>query len=153
MIKYIEGDLIKLATQYDVIAHCCNCFNTMGSGIAPQIAKAFPYAEAADNKTVKGQYRKLGKISIGHPTQMSSDPIVCNIYGQFGFNKRKEGGRDLSYVALADGLRAMVKVYTGLRFLLPQLGAGLAGGKWEFIEQLIEEIFEGEDVTVVIYKK
>lgn len=114
MIKYIEGDLIKLATQYDVIAHCCNCFNTMGSGIAPQIAKAFPYAEAADNKTVKGQYRKLGKISVGYPSKIQEaigSPIVVNIYGQFGFNKRKEGGRDLSYVALADGLKVMQKSF------------------------------------------
>jgi len=25
MIKYIDGDLVRDADQYDVIAHCCNC--------------------------------------------------------------------------------------------------------------------------------
>ena len=36
MIKYIKGDLIKLAQKgkFDIIAHGCNCFCTMGAGIA-----------------------------------------------------------------------------------------------------------------------
>ena len=39
----ISGDLIKLALEgkFDVIAHGCNCFCTMKSGIAPQMAKNF----------------------------------------------------------------------------------------------------------------
>lgn len=42
-LNEIHGDLIKLAQQgeFDVIAHGCNCFCTMGAGIAPQMAKAF----------------------------------------------------------------------------------------------------------------
>ena len=42
-MKYIDGDLIRLAKQgtFDVIAHGCNCFCTMGAGIAPQMAEAF----------------------------------------------------------------------------------------------------------------
>lgn len=45
MIKYdvVEGDLIKLALQgkFDVVAHGCNCFCRMKSGIAPQMVRAF----------------------------------------------------------------------------------------------------------------
>ena len=43
MYKEINGDLIELAKQgtFDVIAHGCNCFCTMGAGIAPQMARAF----------------------------------------------------------------------------------------------------------------
>lgn len=43
MYKEIKGDLIELAKQgmFDVIAHGCNCFCTMGAGIAPQMARAF----------------------------------------------------------------------------------------------------------------
>ncbi len=43
MINYIDGDLIKLALQgeFDVVVHGCNCFCTMGAGIAPQMAAAF----------------------------------------------------------------------------------------------------------------
>ena len=48
MIKYIDGDLVKEAELFDVIAHCCNCFCTMGAGIAPQIKNKFPDAYVAD---------------------------------------------------------------------------------------------------------
>jgi O-acetyl-ADP-ribose deacetylase (regulator of RNase III) len=45
MKRYTEvwGDLIELALQgkFDVIGHGCNCFCTMGAGIAPQMAKNF----------------------------------------------------------------------------------------------------------------
>lgn len=39
----VNGDLIKLAKrgEFDVIGHGCNCFCTMGAGIAPQMAEAF----------------------------------------------------------------------------------------------------------------
>lgn len=39
----IDGNLITLALEgkFDIITHGCNCFCTMGAGIAPQIAKAF----------------------------------------------------------------------------------------------------------------
>jgi O-acetyl-ADP-ribose deacetylase (regulator of RNase III) len=83
MEKYqeIEGDLIKLALQgtFDVIAQGCNCFCTMGAGLAPQMAKTFgcdefnleqlykleyigeeDYAEIPTKN--KGNINKLGQI-------------------------------------------------------------------------------------------
>lgn len=43
MYNEIKGDLIALAKEgkFDVIAHGCNSFCTMGAGIAPLMAKAF----------------------------------------------------------------------------------------------------------------
>ena len=83
MIKYIEGDLIKLAQSgaFEVIGHCCNCYNTMGAGIAPQIKKAFQEAYAVDCETIAGDETKLGTISY----TTESKPIVVNLYGQFDF--------------------------------------------------------------------
>ena len=42
-LNYVDGDLISLALygHFDVIAHGCNCFCTMGAGIAPKMAAAF----------------------------------------------------------------------------------------------------------------
>lgn len=60
MIKYKIGDLLEAARNEEVhvIAHCCNCFVTMGSGIAPQIKKAYPYAFAADQGTTRGDPKR-----------------------------------------------------------------------------------------------
>ena len=64
-MKKITGDLIKLALEgeFDVIVHGCNCFCTMGAGIAKTIKQKFPAAYEADLQTVNGDKSKLGQIS------------------------------------------------------------------------------------------
>lgn len=145
MIKYIDGDLVKDAHNYDVIAHGANCFCTMGSGIAPQIKHKFPEAYAVDCATTKGDESKLGTITH---TVTQNTPIVVNIYSQFGYS-RQHGKMDLDYDALRLGLRAMRNKFSGKTFGMPKIGAGLAGGDWDVIEKIIEEEMRGEYVTIV----
>jgi O-acetyl-ADP-ribose deacetylase (regulator of RNase III) len=147
MIKYIDGDLVKEAELFDVIAHCCNCFCTMGAGIAPQIKTKFPDAFAADCATVRGDESKLGTISFSEATT----PIVVNLYGQYDYTGRRHGEMDLDYDALRSALRAMKQEFSGLLFGLPKIGAGLAGGDWDVIEGIIKEELEGERVIIVNY--
>jgi O-acetyl-ADP-ribose deacetylase (regulator of RNase III) len=61
----IKGDLIELAIdgEFDLIIHGCNCFCTMGAGIAKTIKQKFPEAYKADLETEKGDKSKLGEIS------------------------------------------------------------------------------------------
>ena len=49
-MKTLQGDLIALAQAgaFDVIAHGCNCFCTMGRGIVGSIKVHFPEAWSAD---------------------------------------------------------------------------------------------------------
>ena len=74
MIKYVDGDLIQLALDrnFDVIGHGCNCFCTMGAGIAPQMARAFwcndPTKYPWEGDEHKGDYRKLGTSRNTHGT-------------------------------------------------------------------------------------
>lgn len=48
-MNIVHGDLIQLALagQFDVIIHGCNCFCTMGAGIAKAIRQEFPEANAS----------------------------------------------------------------------------------------------------------
>lgn len=147
MIRYIDGDLVRDANQFEVIAHCCNCFNTMGAGIAPQIKNKFPEAYAADCATVAGDINKLGTISYTEETT----PIVVNLYGQFDYTGRRSGQMDLDYGALRKALAAMKEKFSGKMFGMPMIGAGLAGGDWNVIERIIEEEMRGELVTIVRY--
>ncbi len=165
MLKYKVGDLIEAAKkgEVDVIAHCCNCQVNMGSGIAPLIKAAFPYAWEADLETTKGDWKKLGTVSYGVPDAedyLEYDvPDVFNLYGQFGYGKRKTGGRDLNYDALYNALDLMTKklqewgsdpVCTHIG--LPMLGAGLAGGDWDIIEMMIRKTLVKAGFDVTIYK-
>lgn len=149
MIKYVDGDLIKLAKEghFDVIAHGCNCFLAFGAGIAPQIKAKYPDAYTADCATVKGDIKKLGTISFTESTK----PIIVNIYSQYDTNGRRQGKMDLDYNALRSGIKLMKERYSGKRFGMPMIGSGLAGGDWNIIEKIIEEEMRGEYVTIVRY--
>lgn len=149
MIKYVDGDLLKLADEgnFDVIAHGCNCFCAMESGIAPQIKAKYPDAYTVDCATTKGDINKLGTISYTETTT----PNIVNIYSQYDTKGRRQGKMDLDYDALRSGIRAMKTKFSGKRFGMNKIGSGLAGGDWTIIEKIIEEEMRGEYVTIVNY--
>lgn len=154
MLKYVKGDLIKAAQAGDVtvIAHCCNCFNTMGSGIAPQIAKAFPIVKTLDDTTMRGDVNKLGTFTVALH-HYENKLVIFNLYGQYGYGNRESGKIDLNYYYLTKALEGMK---TNLieygeqdsKIGFPKIGCGLAGGDWFVVSQMIETIFDGFDVTI-----
>jgi O-acetyl-ADP-ribose deacetylase (regulator of RNase III) len=74
-MKYIDGDLIRLAKQgtFDVIAHGCNCFCTMGAGIAPQMAEAFGCDEFEMERTERSEYDEDLEGNYSIPTNNKGD--------------------------------------------------------------------------------
>ena len=149
-MKIIKGDIIKLALagQFDVIVHGCNCFHTMGAGIAKQIRTAFPDAYEVDLMTKYGDKSKLGTYSMAHIYQY--DLIILNAYTQYYFSG---SGRKVHYSAIKSVFEAIKNQYSGKRIGYPKIGAGLAGGDWAIISDIIEEELEGEDHTLVVYRK
>lgn len=134
---YVKGDLIKLARKgnFDVIAHGCNCFCTMGAGVARAIAAAWPEAFAADAKTIPGDINKLGTITrCAVAIEDGKTLDIVNCYTQYKYGP----GRQLDYGALEDCFRTLAEIYAGMRIGLPHIGAGLGGGDWETVEGLIE---------------
>ena len=95
-MNIVKGDLIEMAKngEFDVITHGCNCFNTMGGGIARTIKSEFPEAYQVDCQTKKGDYRKLGTISLVSGLQSLQGTsgyklTVVNSYTQFKYWKDK----------------------------------------------------------------
>jgi O-acetyl-ADP-ribose deacetylase (regulator of RNase III) len=156
MLKYKIKSLIQAGLDFDVdvIAQQCNCFNTMGSGIAPLIATAFPYAKEADLATIKGDKSKLGTFSKGVHPEGTLLPDVYNLYGQYGYGGRNRGQMDTDYNALLSALEGMARNIK-LPFLtkvgLPKLGAGLGGGDWNIISKMIEDTLDSTCYSVTIY--
>lgn len=149
MIRYKDGDLIKMAQnkEFDVIAHCANCFCTFGAGIALQIKHALPEAFVADCETKAGDEAKLGSLSFSQKDGLT----VVNLYGQFDFKGRRQGKIDLDYDALRSSLKEMKEKFSGKLIGLPKIGSDLAGGDWTIIEKIIEEEMMGEHVTIINY--
>ena len=150
-MKQINGDLIKLAIagEFDLIIHGCNCFCTMGAGIAKSIKQIFPQAYAADKKTVKGDKSKLGSYSSSAIVLDDKEFTVINAYTQYHW---RGAGNKADYDAIRDVITLIKKNYTGKRIGYPLIGAGLAGGDWNVISEIIDSELSGEDHTLVLFQ-
>ena len=150
-MKTCRGDLLRLADEgaFDVIAHGCNCFCTMGAGIAKSVAARFPQAFEADRKTSKGEQTKLGTCSFAEIETPHGNLTVVNAYTQFHYRGR---GDKADYEAIRSCMRWLAEHYSHARIGLPKIGAGLAGGDWPRIERIIDEELAGCDATVVEYQ-
>lgn len=152
-MKEIKGDLVYLAQHdhFDLITHGCNCFCTMGSGIAPQIANAFPETRIADNKTIKGDISKLGKYSSAISRTIGNNDItIVNSYTQYGFDPKK---RQLEYGAIRSCMMKINNDFKTMHIGIPLIGCGLAGGDWNIVKQIIQEELTDIYVTIVHYEK
>ena len=151
-MKTVKGDLVKkaLRNEFDLIIHGCNCFCTMGAGIAKTIKQEFPEAYKADLATMKGDKSKLGSISSADIEVNGKNLKVINAYTQYDW---RGSGVKADYEAIRSAFRTVKENFSGLRMAYPAIGAGLAGGNWEVISQIIEEELDGEDHTLVVYEK
>jgi O-acetyl-ADP-ribose deacetylase (regulator of RNase III) len=125
----IKGNLLDLAEEgkFDVIVHGCNCFHTMGSGIAKQIKDRYPAAYAADLETEYGDRRKLGTYSKAHVPKLFGFTVV-NAYTQYGFNYFNSNRDVFEYDAFEIFLESLSQDFKGMRIGIPLIGMGLAHG-------------------------
>ena len=150
-MKEIHGDLIKLAEEghFDVIIHGCNCFCTMGAGIAKTIKERYPEAYEADCETVSGDKSKLGTYTSAVVESDSNAFTIVNAYTQYDWRGM---GLKADYDAIRQVMKEIKIDLGGLVIGYPMIGAGLANGDWKIIKAIIEEELQGEDHTLVIYK-
>lgn len=155
MLKHAKGNLLDLAEQghFDVIVQGCNCFNTMGGGIAKEIAERYPQAMLADDRTLSGDYNKLGNYTVAHANVHNFD--IVNAYTQY---KMSSGEDVFEYVAFILILQKLLHEYGDKKIGFPYIGTGLAGGDKESIINMIDEFAylvtnKGGSVTLVEFQK
>jgi len=152
MGSIVKGDLITLALggHFDIIVHGCNCFCSMGAGIAKAIQQEFPEAFTADLQTTSGDKEKLGDFSSATVTRFGHTITIINGYTQFAFH-----GRQIlaDYKAITRLFAKLKKAYPGKRFGYPKIGAGLAGGDWKEIYKIINRELHGEDHALVLFTR
>ena len=171
MIKEVEGNLIALAKEghFDVITHGCNCFCKMGAGIAVSMKENFfcDSFKMEDDK-YKGDINKLGTIDYAcitdkgdhlrksNPNDLYTEDVlvtVVNSYTQYHYGRKDVKENLVDYEAIALCMRKINHIFKGESIGLPLIGAGLAGGNWVVIEQIIKNELKDMDVTIVYYKK
>ncbi len=146
----LKGDLIQLALagEFDLIIHGCNCFCTMGAGIARQIRDTFPAAYQADLETRPGDRNKLGTYSQATIPLQGNSLTILNGYTQYHYS----GSQLLADYGAIKTLFARIKRdFPGRKIGYPKIGAGLARGDWKKINSIIDQQLDGENHTLVEY--
>ena len=152
MMSILKGDLVQFALtgRFDVIIHGCNCFCTMGAGIARLIRDNFPEAYQADLKTRMGEKEKLGTYSLARIERNDNIFTVVNGYTQYDFSGH---GVLVDYGAVRKLFAGIKNNFENQKIGYPKIGAGLAKGNWEMISDIINEELQGEDHALVEYVK
>jgi len=151
MLKHAKGNLLDLAEAglFDIVVQGCNCFNTMGSGIAREIRERYPNVAYVDMQTNKGDYMKLGTWTWG--LAGPNEFILINAYTQYNMST----GEDVfEYTAFELILQKLLWTHGTKQIGFPYIGMGLAGGNKEVIMEMIEEFANnvtalGGSVTLV----
>jgi O-acetyl-ADP-ribose deacetylase (regulator of RNase III) len=149
-IRYLIGD----ATAPDrrrpgVIAHVCNDSGGWGKGFVLAISRRWPEPEAAYRTWARGgQDFGLGMVQL---VQVEDQLCVANMVAQHGYVSRANPVA-IRYDALAQCLSKLAgQIEQGTLIHMPRIGCGLAGGKWDLIEPLLDEYLAMAGLDVCVY--
>ncbi|HHX8537458.1 TPA: macro domain-containing protein [Vibrio alginolyticus] len=147
----IDGDLLKLALggRFDVIIHGCNCFCVMDGGIAKTIKSLFPEAYDVDCDTKVADKGKLGSYSSVKIFRGDVSFYLVNAYTQYDYRGNKV---NVNYDAIQKVFEKISKEFDGLKIAYPKIGAGLGGGNWAVIKDIIDSSLVNQNHTLVNYK-
>ena len=146
-IQYLKGDLFAHLSDYKdkiLIPHVVNDAYIFGGGFTAPLGKIWPI--------VKKQYFEKKELILGETQFISVEPRICvaNMVAQV---KPYTVSRPLVYGSLYSCMKSVgAHAYTYKETIVaPKFGAGLAGGDWDIIEELINEAWIKQGRQVYIY--
>lgn len=130
MIKVNKGNLLDVTSG--IILHGCNAKSVMGSGVALAIKQKYPQ--------VYGDYMQE-QLYLGKIIRTWVDEELMIISGITQENYGRDGKRYVNYTAIVSVFTKALSKASAYDYALhfPLIGAGLGGGDWNIIEQLIND--------------
>jgi O-acetyl-ADP-ribose deacetylase (regulator of RNase III) len=144
MIRYIQGNLLD--SDCYIIAHGVNCSGGFGSGVAGQIAEKWPHVKEAYLQWHRDWGWHLGQVDfcIAEKGKLVAHCATQQEYG------REPGRVYVDYDAIKQVMETLKNhpESIGQRIAIPKISAGLAGGDWKIIEEIINTVFHDQDIYV-----
>lgn len=152
-IHYTTGDATApIGSGPKVIVHICNDIGGWGKGFVLAISKRWKQPEAEYRRWHKEggeQPFALGEVQF---VEVDAGLWVANLVGQHRIAKHN-GQPPIRYDAVEQGL-AQVAHFAKTQNAsvhMPRIGCGLAGGKWDEIEPIIERTLASVGIAVTVY--
>lgn len=153
MHKQIKfGDI--LSVDYGIIVHGCNAQGVMGSGIAKALRDKYPEVFEEYAKALKDA--PSNRKSILGSAQAAQIKSKKNLYVVNGITQEfygKDGKKYVSYAAI-QAVFAQVLLMAKAKQLpvhYPMIGAGLGGGDWAIISEIIDSVFDSSGVERTLW--
>jgi O-acetyl-ADP-ribose deacetylase (regulator of RNase III) len=151
LLRYVKGDAtLPNGSSLRYILQIVNDSGKYGAGFSGALSARWPKIETEYRSWWRARYGKLnlGDIQV---IQVLSDLVVINMVAQHDIVS-KENPKPIKYDALRLCLQKVgieVSQYNA-SIHMPRIGCGLAQGKWEEIEPLIDQelLKRGINVTV-----
>ena len=154
-IIYHSGDCLEHKDPQGrdiIIPHVNNAKCMWGAGFVLSLSRKWKAPEQA--------YRAKDKHTLGEVDFVQVEDkdgqrtFVCNMIAQEG-TKSYDNPVPLNYTALVECLKEIKKSCDPNYQVIsaPKFGSDLAGGNWEVIEKIIQEILGDFEVNIYIYKK
>lgn len=159
LFDYIEGVVKAGNNGFSIIVpHVCNNIGAFGAGFAGAISKHYPI--------VKENYHLLGLsflknnpgyvqfIEVYKDAKFGHKLIFANMIAQNGLIN-KQNTRPLNYLSLAKSMIGINQYISKnfdnenrIQIHCPKFGSGLSGGNWNFIEELIKDIWTKHPIFI-----
>lgn len=151
-IEYIEGDATNpIGSGTKIIVHVCNDIGGWGKGFVLAISKKWEKPE----KAYREWYASKENFSLGKAqfVQVDSELWIANLIGQHKIRKSPSGLPPIRYEAIESGLKKVAEKALSINASvhMPRIGCGLAGGKWDKIEPIVQENLISKQVPTVVY--
>lgn len=145
-----------LTAERGFIVHGCNAQGIMGGGLALAVRQQYPQAfEVYSNhiKTELANGRKRPELLGDTPMYVcpNKDLAIVNAITQLNYGI--DGARYVNYEAIHKAFTVIAQwsLNTGLPVHYPLIGAGLGGGDWGVISDIIDSVFSSYDGVVQRY--
>lgn len=156
MVTYVKGDATR--PQGDgpkILVHICNDSGGWGAGFVKAISRRWPEPEDSYRRWHRNMLNDGGYfLPLGHVQMVRVEPDleVANMIAQHGVVS-PINPHPISYAALGHGLEKVSRLaaYNGATVHMPRIGAGLAQGRWEVIESIINRTLTLQDIDVRVY--
>mgnify|MGYP000938564803 CR=1 FL=1 len=148
MIIYKTGDITQV--KEGIIMHGCNAQGVMGSGVALAIKNKFPMAYENYKLYASSHSIDLGDIVWAEIT--ANKLWIANAISQRNYGRSNI--RYVNYSAIVKCFDACIDnaLIVGCGINFPKIGAGLGGGDWNIIEQLINDCDPNDEVEKVCWE-
>jgi O-acetyl-ADP-ribose deacetylase (regulator of RNase III) len=153
-ICYVVGDATQpQGTGARIIVHVCNDLGRWGKGFV--LALSARWAEPATRYRAWSCGQTEVPFALGQVQFVEVEPAlwVANVLGQHGI-RRAGVAPPIRYEAVRTGLATVAQFAQrhNATIHMPRIGAGLAGGNWENISQLIREELCARDIPITVYE-